>query len=171
MKKRSSLAAAVLLILIGSWFLAAALFEPVANIAHGTTTWPLSIIGIGALLALFGLVFWLPGMMIPASIIAGIGGLLYWQNATGQWGSWAYAWALIPAFVGIGLVLTGLLARRRGAIIAGGWTVFSGAVLFLVFGSLLGGGFQVLQFWPVLLIGLGIILLGGSLQKKKLPEA
>jgi hypothetical protein len=171
MKKRSSLAIAVLLILVGTWFLAAALFEPVANLAHGLATWPLSIIGAGLLIALLGIVFWLPGMMIPAAIVTGIGGLLYWQNATGQWDSWAYAWALFPAFVGIGLILTGLLARKRGAIIGGGWTVLSGVVLFLIFGSFLGGGFQVLQFWPVLLIALGVILLGGSLRTKKRPEA
>jgi hypothetical protein len=171
MKKRSSLATAVLLILIGSWFLAAALFEPVANLAHGLATWPLSIIGAGALIALLGIVFWLPGMMIPAAVVTGIGGLLYWQNATGQWDTWAYAWALIPVFVGVGIILTGLLIRKRGAVIGGGSALFSGAVLFLVFGSLLGGGVQVLQLWPLLLIGLGIILLGGSLRKKKLSEA
>lgn len=171
MKKRSSLAIAVLLILVGTWFLAAALFEPVANLAHGLATWPLSIIGIGALIAFLGIVFWLPGMMIPAAIVAGIGGILFYQNATGQWGSWAYAWALIPAFVGAGLILTGLLTRSRKTVIGGGWTALVGAVLFLVFGSFLGGGFQVLQFWPVLLIALGVILLGGSLRTKKRPEA
>jgi hypothetical protein len=171
MKKRSSLATAFLLIMIGSWFLAAALFEPVSEIAHGLATWPFSIIGIGALIAVLGVVFWLPGMMIPAAIVSGIGGMLYWQNATGQWGTWAYSWALIPAFVGAGIILTGLLTRSRKTVIGGGWTALSGAVLFLVFGSFLGGGFQVLQFWPILLIALGVIMLSGSFRTKKRPEA
>ena len=42
-------------------------------------------------------------MMVPASIVTGIGGLLYWQNATGRWESWSYAWALIVASVGVSI--------------------------------------------------------------------
>ena len=37
-----------------------------------------------------------PGMLVPACIVGGIGGMLYWQNLTGDWASWSYSWSLIP---------------------------------------------------------------------------
>jgi hypothetical protein len=55
-----------------------------------------------------------PEMAIPASIVSGIGLILYYQNASGNWASWAYMWALIPGFVGIGIILAAILGR-------GGW--------------------------------------------------
>ncbi len=64
------------------------------------------------MLALLGLLFWVPGMIVPAAIVAGVGGLLYWQNATGNWASWAYSWALIPGFSRVGTLLSSLLERR-----------------------------------------------------------
>jgi hypothetical protein len=43
----------------------------------------------------------------PGSILAGIGGIFYYQNLTNDWESWAYIWALIPGFVGIGVSSAG----------------------------------------------------------------
>jgi hypothetical protein len=106
-------------------------------------------------------------MLIPACIVSGIGGLLYWQNATGEWATWAFAWTLIPGFVGIGLVLFGLLGRRRGALIGGGWVIFNSLVLFAVFGSFLGGLRIVTLFWPVLVITLGIVLIGQGFFRRR----
>jgi hypothetical protein len=99
-------------------------------------------------------------MAVPACIVGGIGGLLYYQNASGNWDSWAYAWALIPGFVGVGVILSGLLAGRgRQALIEGGGTVLVSLVLFAVFGSFLGGGDFPPLVWPILLIGAGVLLL------------
>src|SRR3990172_3250669 len=122
MRTRSSLASAFVLIAIGAWFLSVELFPQVKTFAYGRETWPLPIIGIGVLLVSIGLITWVPGLFIPAAIVSGIGGLLYWQNATGNWESWAYAWALIPGFFGIGVGLMGLLEGKRGeALRSGGW--------------------------------------------------
>jgi len=167
MKNRASIAAALILIAVGGWFLAVELFPPVKSFAYGSATWPIPIIGIGALLALVGLLTWVPGMLIPACIVSGIGGLLYWQNATGEWATWVFAWTLIPGFVGIGLVLFGLLSRRRGALIGGGWVIFNSLVLFAVFGSFLGGLRIVTLFWPVLVITLGIVLIGQGFFRRR----
>lgn len=167
MKTRSSIIVAVLLIVTGSWFLAIELYSPLKEIVYGADSWPLSILGVGILMAIVGLVTWAPSLMIPASIISGIGGLLYWQNTTGNWESWAYAWALIPGFVGVGLLLTGLMTRNRNMLTGAGWTLFNSLVLFVIFGYFLGGGSLVTQFWPVLLIALGLILLGRGLVRRR----
>jgi hypothetical protein len=159
MRTRANIATALTLIAIGAWFLAIELSPVVKAFAYGRGTWPLPIIGIGALLAVLGLLTWTPGMLVPACIVGGIGGLLYWQNATGNWESWAYAWALIPAFAGTGALLAGLLSRRRSGVVGGAWTIFWALVLFAIFASFLGGPVLIGKLWPVLLILLGIVFL------------
>ena len=101
-------------------------------------------------------------MLVPASIVGGIGGILYLQNSgVLTWESWAYMWTLIPGFVGIGVFLAGLIKWDRKGIIDGLQTFLVGAVLFLVFGSLMGdmfGYFPFRDYLPVLLIALGVFL-------------
>lgn len=81
---------------------------------HANASWPIFVIAAGAGLLLLGLLINVPEMAIPASIVSGIGLILYYQNASGNWASWFYMWALIPGFVGIGILLTALLG-------GGGW--------------------------------------------------
>lgn len=46
------------------------------------------------------------GFAIPGSIITTVGLILFYQNLTGHWASWAYAWALIfPTAVGAGMMI------------------------------------------------------------------
>jgi hypothetical protein len=77
-------------------------------------------------------------MIIPACIVGGIGALLYWQNATGNWASWACL-DVDPGVCWRGVVLSGLLNRDRRAVIGGRWTIFNSLVLLAIFGSFLGG--------------------------------
>jgi hypothetical protein len=162
MKNRSKILPALVLILIGLWLLAIQVYPPLRSFANGVETWPFSVIGVGMLLALLALITWSPGLLVPACIVGGIGLILYYQNTTGRWESWAYAWALIPGFVGTGLVLSGLLQRSRSSVSSGAWTIFYSIFMFLLFGSFLGGWGVVSQYWPVLLIAAGIILLARS---------
>jgi hypothetical protein len=101
-----------------------------------------------------------PGMAVPACILAGLGGVFYWQDATGNWESWSYVWALIPGFVGVGVVLSNLLEGKSSqGIRDGGNLILISLALFLVFGSLFGGLNVLGPYWPVLLILLGLWLL------------
>jgi hypothetical protein len=167
MRTRASLATAFVLIAIGAWFLSVELFPQVKSFAYGRETWPLPIIGIGVLLAAIGLITRVPGLFVPASIVSGIGGLLYWQNTTGNWQSWAYAWALIPGFAGVGMLLSGLSGRERRTVTAAGWMIFNSLVLFAIFGSFLGGIGLLSQYWPVLVILLGVLILAQGLFRRR----
>lgn len=158
MRNRGSIATAIVLIGIGAWFLSIEISPVIKAFAYGEATWPLQIIGIGAFLALVGLLIWVPGMFIPASILAGVGGLLYYQNTTGDWASWSYAWALIPGFNGLGILLTGLCTRKRGAILSGFWMLIISLLIFSLFGTFFGATLTN-YFWPVLIIALGMYIL------------
>ena len=109
---RSRVATALVLILLGVWFLLVQFVPALEGFAINDRTWPLIIIGLGILFALIGLVMWTPAFLVPACVIGGIGGLLFYQNSTGDWKSWAYAWTLIPGFVGVGVFLSSLLSGR-----------------------------------------------------------
>lgn len=158
--ERSRIIIGILLLIIGVWWLAGQFFPTLVNWIHLELAWPLIIVAVGVFLLFFGLLVGAPEMAIPACIVGGIGGLLYWQNATGNWESWAYAWTLIPGFVGIGIILSALLGGGgRGSYSGGAWLVFISLVLFAIFGSFLGGLALLGNLWPALLILLGVIIL------------
>jgi hypothetical protein len=153
--KRSGLAIGLLLILAGAWFLAIQ-FVPGLRVWF---SWPMIIVGVGVFLLVLGLLLGESGLAVPACIVGGIGGLLYWQNATGNWASWSYAWALIPGFVGVGTTLYGLLSGRGSEVRGGLWLLLISAIMFAIAGSFFGALGMLGRYWPVLLILLGVIAL------------
>lgn len=159
-RRRSSLLGGLLLILLGFWFLAVQFVPGLKTWLGIEVTWPLLVVGVGALLLLIGLVTATPPLAVPAFIVGGIGLLLYWQTATGGWATWSYAWALIPSFVGLGVLVSGLLeGRTRKAISEGGWLILIGLVLFVVFGSIFGGLNWLGPYWPLLVVAFGLLIL------------
>jgi len=165
--RKGNVGAAVTLIAVGAWFLAVEVFPGLKAVAYGGDFWPVPIIGMGVILALIALVTWTPQMFIPAAIVGGIGGLLFYQNSTGDWGSWAYAWALIPGFVGAGLLLAGLFGRSASQVTAGLWQMGISLVLFLVFGSFLGRPALLGKYWPVALIVVGLLMLVRGFSRRR----
>ena len=156
--RSSSIAAGVILILAGLFFLLLPLFPNIAGVINIGQQWPLIIVAVGGLF-LLGALLGVTGLAIPGSIIAGIGSLLYYQNLNNAWASWAYAWALIPGFVGIGIFISRVLEGepRRGLREGGGLIVIS-SILFIVFGSFLGGLLSFGLVVAILLIVFGLWL-------------
>jgi hypothetical protein len=160
-RTRSSIVGGILLILLGIFFLAYQIMPERLNWLRFEMGWPMIVVTVGVGLLVFGLLVGAPGMAVPASIVGGIGLILYWQNMTGNWDSWAYMWTLIPGFVGIGTILTGLLGgeKLRGSLEGGFWLILISLVMFAIFGSFLGGMTLLGAYWPALLILLGLIIL------------
>jgi hypothetical protein len=157
---RSNLVIGLILIILGGWFLAGQFVPQIKVWINAERSWPLFVIGAGLLLLVIGLLAQAAEMAIPACIVGGIGGLLYWQNATGNWESWAYVWTLIPGFVGVGIILAGLLRGQGSKVFrAGLGVILVSLVLFVIFGYFLGGETILGPYWPVLLILLGLWLL------------
>jgi hypothetical protein len=127
-----------LLILLGAWFFAV---RQVPQLREWTATefeWPMYVIGAGAVIFLVGLITGAPAMSIPACIVAGIGGILYYQNRFQDWESWSFLWTLIPGFVGLGTILTGILGEDTRHNLGHGINlVLISTVLFLVFAAVM----------------------------------
>ena len=113
---RGSIVVGGILIVIGAVFL----FVNVFRIDFGEI-WPIIFFIIGA-------GFYLPvllmprdrrnlaGLLIPGTILFGLGAIFFYNILADNWGSWAYIWTLIPASVGLGLLLAarvGRLGRRH----------------------------------------------------------
>jgi len=158
MHKQKSIIGGLILIIIGACILLAQIpaFSGVLDLGR---QWPLFVIGLGGLF-LIGAFWDSPELAIPGCIIAGLGLIFYYQTLTGNWTSWAYMWALIPGFVGLGMFVTSSLDKTRSELRAEGTrlVLISGG-LFLVFGIFFNLAWSFVRFWPALLIGVGLWLL------------
>ena len=159
-QSRTNLALGIILLAIGGWLLAARQVPALQDLMDNFT-WPMWTIGAGVLILFIGLLTNSPGMAVPASIVAGIGCILYYQNETGNFGSWSYMWALIPGFVGVGTILAGLLGENTRRNLSHGLRlIVTSTVLFLIFATFLGGLAILGEYGlPILLILLGLYVL------------
>ena len=164
---RSQLALGVILILLGAWFLMDKTLPAFHSFFSQYTEFPFNMLLIGAGIFIVGLVLGQPSMSVPAAIVAGIGGIFYYQELTNNYDSWSYMWALIPGFVGVGVVLAGLLGDNTAHNLKRGLnSMVISAVLFLVFASIFGGLELLGNFGPaILLILLGLWVLGNGLYR------
>jgi hypothetical protein len=150
MSKRGSLVGGVILILIGGLILINQLMGGIGI----QISWPLILVGMGLLFLLFGAIFGIGGLAVPGSILAGLGLIFYYQDYTGDFTSWTYMWALIPGFVGVGVLISGLINPGTGK---GGWSLLAiSAVLFIIFAAIFG---DLSDQW-VLYISIAIIIIG-----------
>lgn len=155
-RRRAGLVGGPLLTLLGLLLVAIQLWPGV----EVRFLWPWVIVGLGLFLLLIGSATGSALLAIPATIVAGIGGILYYQTATGDWDSWAYVWSLIPGFVGVGVILFSLMGDHgSGLPRAGGSLILISVILFALFGSLFGALGFMGDYWPALLMLLGLILL------------
>lgn len=157
---RGRMIVALLLILAGLYFFAIQFIPALRVFSLTDNNWPLIVVGVGVALLVATLLTWTPSFMIPAAIVTGIGALLFWQNATNNWASWAYAWTLIPGFVGVGVFLMHVMqGNLRQGILTGGAPALVSLVMFAIFGSFFGALGFLGQYWPLLLIVVGVIVL------------
>ena len=136
-RNRTQLVLGVILILVAGWLIATRANPRLAELIQlPPFDWPMWVVLSGVLLLVIGLLVGAPGMAVPACIVAGIGCILYYQNSTGNWESWAYMWTLIPGFVGVGSILAGLLGENLKPSVRQGLNALAASVvLFAIFGT------------------------------------
>jgi hypothetical protein len=171
----TNLVLGALLIIIGLIFLIGQIFGSFFRIDLGAFSWPFFIIVPGVALFLVSLTMEPNSgrsLAILGSILTSVGLLLFFQNTTDLWATWAYAWALVaPTSVGISDIIYGTVRGRREWVRSGFNAAAVGIGIFLVgaffFEVLIGlSGFPIrlgAAFWPLILIGLGVVLLISNL--------
>lgn len=139
------------------------------EIDWGAEVWPFYVIAPGLVLLAFGLTQANgQGLTIGGSIVTIVGLILFYQNLTNHWESWAYAWALVgPGGSGVGMLLYGTRSGNAKMARDGFWQIVTAlaifAVGFIFFEGVIGisGERWNLPDWvlPVIVIGLGILVL------------
>jgi len=163
MKNRSQLALGVVLILLGAWFIAQRQVPALETWVAHYMSWPLNVVAAGAIILLIGLLVGAPGMAIPAAIVAGVGGILYYQESTGDYTSWSYMWTLIFGFIGVGQILAGLLSRSMREIHSGMNFILASAVMFIILAAIFGKLSMLGPYFPavvLILAGLWFLVRG-----------
>lgn len=125
------------------------------------------------------------GLAVPGTVITGTGLILFYQNLTGHWESWAYIWTLYPLFVGVALRFMAARTGDEGQLKASNILTRIGAVGFIIgvifFELMLFGNNGILGTLalPILLIGGGAFILmsrkradyaGGLVSKRKVDD-
>ncbi len=166
---RTQFVVGILLILLGAWFVAVRQIPALRPWESLQLEWPFYVIGAGAIILVVGLITGAPNMTIPASIVAGIGAILYYQNQTGDWESWSFMWTLIPGFVGVGTFLAGLLGEDTRHNLGRGLNLMViSAVLFLIFATIFQRLYVLGPYGPAaLLILLGLYVIGRGLLRSR----
>lgn len=163
----SILFGATLLVIGAVWILSQFLEIPLADYL-----WPFAIIIPGVFVFISALNMERAGgdaLAVTGSILTSVGLLLFVQQLTNTWSSWAYAWALIaPTSIGIGQIIYGNIKKQESLVKTGLQMVKVGlgifAVGFIFFELIIGlNGFGISRFGlpviPVALIGIGILIL------------
>ena len=155
----------ILLITVGVFFF----IGQWLNIDWGAATWPFYVIAPGLALMAFGLTQRDgSGLTVAGSIVTMVGLVLLYQNATGHWESWAYAWALVgPGGSGLGMLLYGTRSGNRKMARDGFWQILVAIGLFVAgfifFEGIIGISGQQLPLpeWvlPVAVIAIGLLVL------------
>jgi hypothetical protein len=169
----STMAVGLVLVLVGALLFAGQLLD----IGIDDIGWPFFVIAAGVAILVIGLVVANEqGMVIGGTIVTTVGLVLLYQNNTGRWESWAYAWALVgPAASGLGLALWGARNGNGNDIRNGVWGVLGGLAFFVI-GFLffegvigIGGDRLALPEWvlPAVVIGIGAVVLGRGLLERR----
>ena len=164
-EKRGSIVVGGILVLIGAIFL----FVNVFHVDFGQV-WPIIFFIIGA--GFYLPVLLLPrdrgnlaGLLIPGTILFGLGAIFFYNILADNWGAWAYIWTLIPASVGLGLLLAARVGDWGGDTMkVGFWMFVISTGVCLILAAFFGGGNAGL-IGAILLIVLGVFLLIRSIRR------
>ena len=155
-------------VVLGIFLIAIGLIYLVLNFIPGLNsgnTWPIIffILAAGFYLPAF---LWkssqrgLAGLFIPGSIMLVLGLIFTYDVLTDDWGSWAYAWLLIPCGVGLGLWLGSTIGEwGKGATQSGLWMMAITGGLFAIFATVFAVSDVMRLIGPLVIILAGALIL------------
>lgn len=157
--RKSSLAFGLLLIALGVLFIAYQFVPGLKDALEGLFTWPLIVMAFGAFLIIKNLIEKDGNGLVSAFAILGVGTVFYLQEMNQAWHAW-YNWLLVPGFAGVGHLFSYLTGtHNRRSLERGVWLILVSAGLYAIFSPILQVNWMLDQYWPLLLIGAGILLI------------
>jgi DNA-binding CsgD family transcriptional regulator len=108
---------------------------------------------------------WVALLFVPGSLLLAFGVIFLLNVLTNDWNAWAYAWLLLVASIGVGMILASRQQPWPQIIPQIGWGLaIFGVTFFVVFGAVAGGLFiQIMA--PILLIAGGLALRWGQVER------
>lgn len=161
--KKTSLFIGVILVLLGALLAAMQIYPTLSDYIQ----WPMILIGLGVLFLLAMVLSGNGDFAIPGLVNAGLGGIFLYQSVNNDWESWSYVWPLIPAFVGLGILLANLVNHepvdRAGIIL-----VLAGGLGFAAFYAAYHyENISMEMLWPLALILVGVIVVVQALSRNR----
>lgn len=156
MQRREQWVGGAVLIVIGAGILLGQLFTDAEQYI---------LLGIGVLLLVLFAISRNPGTLIGGGIVTGLGvGIVIAANTSGDIAGAAVLFGLGFGFIGVWLV--GTLMRIQETTV---WPLIPGAIL-VVIGFVVLAGPEMAEalswLWPLLLIGLGVVVIGGAFLRR-----
>jgi len=101
------------------------------------------------------------GMVIPGTILAGVGCALLYTSLTDRWAAWAYLWSVLPFSFGLGMYAAGWIADAPAFKWIGAGIAVGGVVAYVVFATAFGGeAFRLIAAIGILALGLALTVGG-----------
>lgn len=101
---------------------------------------------------------WARYLYIPATLFAALGLVFLLNVLTADWNAWAYAWLLLMAALGLGVLLADRSRAWPRYIHLAAWGLLLGGIsLFAIFGAITGG-LLIQVMAPILLVAGGLAL-------------
>ena len=170
-RSRSPSAFGIALVVVG--VAALALRQGGIGLFDLTPRWPFFIIIPGVVLLVLATLPKPPAgvwFAIAGAIITTVGAVLFYQQSTDTFETWAYAWTLIPAAAGVATLGYGIVFRRRQLVAVGALVAAGAGVLFLAglwfFEGVFATGrapIDIATWGPALLIAIGVLVVVRSL--------
>jgi hypothetical protein len=164
--KKTPLLVGILLILVGALLLVME-FVPQLN---EWIQWPMILVAVGLVFLVISVTTGNGDLAIPGMICAGLGGIFLYQSVYDDFRSWSYIWALIPGFIGLGILLSNLINRSRmdrGGVVLLIISVFAFAAFYAI------DQFEAVtsdMIWPFALIFVGVMMLFNNITHRRVKE-
>jgi len=97
-------------------------------------------------------------LIVPAALFCTFGLIFLLNLLTGDWSAWAYAWLLLLAAIGIGLLAAGKLHEWGKVVNLVGWCLALGGLTFFGIFGVIAGGLVIQIIVPILLVAAGLSL-------------
>ena len=133
--------------------------------------WPLEVLAVGSGLLLAAIWMRTIWLLIPAIVVGANGMVFQFCALTGWWEAWSVLWTVEPLAAGLAFLLIGAVKRLSGLFLAGVILCGLGGLGLVGMTIALPGWWLIKLAGPVILVGVGFLLLVWGVSPRRLSPA